>query len=198
MKTPWIKRTAGLVLMVLASVLLVWVAYSLVWPPKEFDGKWLQLIPPVVVAIGFVQVGRKWWVGPGIDEITPRNLRCPELDEALRLARETMPDFIAEVERNKPVALVKFPMQTAEGMIEDSWGVVRSLHNDVFQVTCLLNPAEQRETPSSAVVDWQIVQPDGRLRGAYGMRAAFKYHERHGTWISPTMKKEKARLVEMV
>ena len=50
--------------------------------------------------------------------------------------------------------------------------------------------------PESEVEDWQIMLPDGSLKGAYSLIGAFQYLENKGKSLTKTMRKQKALLVD--
>jgi uncharacterized protein YegJ (DUF2314 family) len=161
--------------------------------------------------IGFVGaavlavVGIVWLRDPGkgIDEITPPDLTCPELEASVAKARATLPQFLPHVEKGVDGAFVKFPLETAGGRTEHIWGYVHFYKDGRFNVSLANRPRDPREPAEGRrdvligqVEDWQIMQPDGRIRGAHSLVALFKYHEARGVKLTPKMRKQKASLVD--
>ena len=100
-------------------------------------------------------------------------------------------------------AYIKFPLKTPQGLIEHIWGYVHFYRDGQFNVTIANDPFDEKQEadgriniPIDDVEDWQIMQPDGMIKGAYSLIALFKYHEGKGMKLSPLMKKQKAQLLD--
>lgn len=159
----------------------------------------LQLGLPVA----FVFVGWKWvrYEGKGIEDVTSYDLNCPELNASAVSAHQSMPLFLIEVAKGIDGAFVKFPLKTPKGLMEHIWAYVHSFRDGKFNVSLACVPYDdtteaegRRDVPIEEVEDWQIMQTNGTIRGAYSLRALFAYRERVGKFISPKMKKQKAQL----
>lgn len=199
-----LRRALGLVAFLAGITIIGWFIYNQFWPTKEFKSSshsWFQLIVPVL----FVIFGWHWlrYEGKGIEEVIPPDLKCPELDASIVKAQETLPAFMAETEKGIDNAFVKFPMQTPQGLLEHIWGYVHFYKDGVFNVSLANEPIDEkaekggrRNIPTAEVEDWQIMQPDGKIKGAYSLVALFEYWERQGKPLSPRMKKQKAELLE--
>lgn len=50
--------------------------------------------------------------------------------------------------------------------------------------------------PVEQIEDWQILQPDGNLKGAHSTIALFRNRQNQGKPLSPKMRKRKALLLD--
>jgi len=46
------------------------------------------------------------------------------------------------------------------------------------------------------VEDWQIMQRDGKIKGAYSLIALFRHRENLGGKLTPRMRKQKSQLLD--
>jgi hypothetical protein len=199
-----IKRIFGVSLLLIGASLGVWFIYNQFWPTDEFKSGFrsvLQLALPFACLI----VGWKWMrcEGKGIEEITPPDLNCLEMEASVKAARESMHTFLAEVEKGVDGAFVKFPLQTPQGLTEHIWAYVHFFRDGRFNVSLANDPFDnqmgsegRRDVPLAEVEDWQIMQPDGNIRGAHSLIALFRHYENRGVKLSPRMKKQKAQLMD--
>ena len=118
-------------------------------------------------------------------------------------ARATLPEFLPHVEKGVDGAFVKFPLSTPQGNTEHIWGYVHFYKDGRFNVSLANAPYDpqqpadgRRDVPIGDVEDWQIMQPDGRIRGAHSLIALFRYHEARGVKLTPKMRKQKASLID--
>ena len=200
----WTKRLLGLLALLIGVTLSCWFVYNQIWPTDEFKAGFRSVFQ-LIVPIACIVVGWQWlrYEGKGIDQITPPDLNCAELNESVRQARDSMPAFIAEVEKGIDGANIKFPMMTKQGYTEHIWAYVHFYRDGYFNVSLVNTPnnliesAEgRRDVAADEVEDWQIIQPDGRIRGGYSLIALFRYHEGRGLKLSPLMKKQKSQLLD--
>jgi uncharacterized protein YegJ (DUF2314 family) len=199
-----VRRVLGAVALAVGIALIVWFVYNLLWPTEEFKSGFrnvFQLIVPIACLIA----GWKWirYEGKGIEQITPPDFDCPELKASVERARNTLPTFVAEVEKGIDGAFVKFPLRTPQGFIEHIWAYVHFFKDGRFNVSLANEPFDEnqdskgrRNVPIKDVEDWQIMHPDGRISGAHSLMALFRYHENKGLKLSPLMRKQKAQLVD--
>jgi len=186
--------------------LLVWFIYNQVHPTDEFKQNFrsiFQLILPVACLI----VGWKWvhYEGKGIEEVTPPDLKCPELERSIEKAKESVPTFLTEVEKGIDGAFIKYPLNTPQGLIEHIWAYVHFYKDGFFNVSLANTPEDEeadtegrRNVPLDEIEDWQIMQQDGRIRGAYSLIALFEYRQRMGKPLSPKMRTQKEQLLDAV
>ena len=198
------KRTFGFVTFVIGVALIGWFVYNQFWPTDGFKRGFLSVIL-LIVPIAFVGVGWKWarFDGRGIEEVTPPDLQCPELEASILKARDTLPAFLSEVEKGIDGAFIKFPLSSAQGMIEHIWAYVHFFREGQFNVSLANQPigedidAEGRRfVPIDEVEDWQIMEADGMIRGAFSVIALFEHRECRGEFLSPKMRKQKALLID--
>jgi uncharacterized protein YegJ (DUF2314 family) len=199
-----VKRVLGAVSLAVGVALCVWVVYNQFFPTDAFKGNFhsaFQLIFPIVCLI----LGWKWvrYEGKAIADITPPDLDCPELTASVEAARKSLPTFLTEVDKGIDGAYVKFPITTPRGLTEHIWGYVHFYRDGQFNVSIANDPYDdeeddqgRRNIPRENVEDWQIMQPDGNIKGAYSLIALFRYHESRGVKLSPLMKKQKAQLLD--
>ena len=88
-------------------------------------------------------------------------------------------------------------------MTEHIWAYVHFYKDDRFNVSLANDPVDaeaesdgRRDVPLDEVEDWQIMQPDGKIRGAFSLIAILEYHENQRHTLSPRMKKQKAQLLD--
>lgn len=146
------------------------------------------------------------WVrngGPGIEHYFKPGPEFEELQASVNQARATLPWFIEQVEQNVDGAYIKFPLVSPDGYTEFVWAYVHNLHDGCFNVSIVNQPYDdeldvsgRRDVLVEEAVDWQIMYPDGSIRGAYSLIALFAYVERQGKRLSRTMRKQKAQLLD--
>ena len=197
------RRIFGTLAVVFGVAILGWFIYNQLHPTDEFKRNFhsvFQLGLPIV----FLIVGWRWlkYEGPGIEE-TSGYLQCKELTESVVKAKETLPRFITEVEKNVDNAYIKFPLHTAGGGIEHIWAYVHSFRDGSFNVSLANAPKDpnesaegRRDVNQEEVEDWQIMLKDGKLRGAYSTIALFLHRRNSGQKLSPKMKKQRALLLD--
>ncbi len=201
----WIKRLLGLLALLIGVTLAGWFIYNQIWPTDEFK-RGFRSIFQLAAPIACLVVGWKWlrYEGRGIDEITPPDLEFQELEASVQQAREKIGDFIVHVEKGIDGALIKFPLRTKQGLTEHIWAYVHFFRDGRFNVSLANQPMDEQESAEGRrdvmmdeVEDWQILQPDGRIRGAYSLIALFQYHESRGVKLTPLMKKQKSQLLDV-
>lgn len=198
-----LRRILGVVALFIGASLITWFVYNQFYPTPEYQREFrsvFQLILPVV----FLIFGWRWlrYEGKGIEE-TPGDFSCPELAESIVQARGTLPYFVAQVESNIDSAYIKFRLNPPQGLKEHIWAYVHSYRDGKFNVSLANEPKDPKE-PSQGrrdilqdeVEDWQILQPDGRIKGAFSLIALFRNRRKHGGWLSPKMRKQKALLMD--
>lgn len=190
----------------MGAALSIWFIYNQIWPTEEFKSGFRSVFQ-LILPIAFLVVGWKWvrYEGKGIEEIIPPDFEFPELETSIRAARASMPSFLAEVDKGIDGAYIKFPMLTPQGITEHIWAYVHFFRDGQFNVSLANEPFDaqqssegRRNIPVENVEDWQIMQSDGRIRGAYSLIALFQYHEMRGYKFSPRMKKQKDQLVDIL
>jgi len=200
------KKVLGAIALLIGLVLAGWFIYNQFWPTPEFNRSFrsvFQLIFPIIcIFFGWRWL---WYDGIGIEEITPPDLKCAELEQSVAAAHETMPYFLEQVDKNIDGAFIKFPLKTPQELTEHIWAYVHSFRDGRFNVSLANAPFDdqqptdgRRDVPIADVEDWQIMYPDGQIKGAYSVIALFRYHENRGKKLSPKMKKQKAQLIDAI
>lgn len=198
-----LRKTLGCIALLCGLIIIGWVVSNFFHPTKEFRGSFktpFQLIVPIAL----VWMGWRWlWnEGPGIEE-TPADFKCDELKYAIVRARETLPWFLDQIKENVDGAFIKFPLKTPSGLTEHIWAYVHSYHDDKLNVSLSNEPIDKdqassgrRDVPVSEVEDWQIMLPDGKIKGAHSLIALFQHRESKGKRLSRKMQKQKAQLID--
>lgn len=198
----FIMRFFGLLVFFGGLVQIGWFIYNQIWPTEEFGLTFRSLVklglPIFCLFVGWRAMHYK---GRGIENVMPPDLKCPELDASIIKARATMAEFISEVEKGIDRAFVKFPLKTPQGFTEHIWAYVHFYKDDRFNVSLANDPIDEQENAEgrrdvlvAEVEDWQIMSPDGTIRGAYSLVALFEYRTRQGKSLTPRMKEQKALL----
>lgn len=198
-----LRRAFGALAFLIGLALIAWFLYNQFWPTEAFRsayrGIWQLGVPVACLWVGWSWMRHQ---GKGIEQVTPPDLKCPELDRAAETARATLPAFIAEVEKGIDGAFIKFPLHTPGGLLEHIWAYVHFHREGQFNVTLANDPIDRqqsadgrRNVPATEVEDWQIMHPDGTIRGAYSVIALFQHYEQSGRKLSPRMRQQKAQLL---
>jgi hypothetical protein len=199
-----VKRTFGALALLIGLGIGVWFIYNQLWATAEFQHSYRspsQLIVPIAcIVVGWNWL---WYQGKGIEEITPPDLKCAELDEAAKAARDSLPYFLERVGKNVDETYIKFPLKTPTGINEHIWAYVHFFRDDLFNVSLSNDSIDEQQVTTgrrdvhlSQVEDWQIIEPDGQIKGMHSLIALFRYNENRGLKLSPKMKKQKALLMD--
>lgn len=185
-------RLLGLVTLLLGLASLVGVIVGL------FHGVYfgiLGILPAQYILGG----GWEWLTGPAIEDARIE-LSSKEAEASITKARATLPWFLDQVERNADEAWVKSALEISSGEVEREWAYVESCGDGCLHVSPSDDPIHTGEeyyaVPVEQVEDWQIVRPDGRIKGAYSLIALFEHFESQGKRLSPKMRKQKAMLID--
>lgn len=155
------------------------------------------------IAAILLYLGGRWIRngGPGLEHVR-RDFKCDELKASVEKARAAMPWFLEQVDKNVDGAFVKFPLSTPNGNTEHIWAYVHSFRNGAFNVSLANvpydrdeNPDGRRDVPREEVEDWQIMYPDGRIKGAYSLIALVQHLESKGK-LTRRMKSQRAQLID--
>ena len=192
-----VKRILGAISLFIGLIVAGWIVYNLLYPTEHF--RWGPM-----VFLSLIWVGAKWLFGsePGLESLDI-DRDSAELQAAIQQAKETLPNFIRQVSGGVDQGYVKFPFQTDQGVIEHIWGHVHHYSNGQFTVALANEPFTQggeyntwQYVARSDVEDWQIMLPNGKIKGAYSTIGAFRYLENRGRKLSREMQKQKSELVD--
>jgi hypothetical protein len=110
-------------------------------------------------------------------EVTPIDVTDPRWLEAIAKARSTVSEMRALYEAGASDLYVKYPLTTKAGGVEHVWGRLLVLSPADMEVSLETQPIEAPigdapfVVPVSAIEDWQLILPDGRIRGGFTTRA---------------------------
>ena len=153
-----------------------------------------------VLVLVLVPLGLRWIRegGPGFEHLPP-DFTCEEVDRSIEKARATLDVFCEEVKKKVDGAFIKFPLKTPNENTEHIWASVHSFKNGRFKVTLDNDPFDpdqktdgRRDVEETDVEDWQILQPDGQIKGAYSLMALIQHFESRGK-LTSRMREERAR-----
>ena len=124
----------------------------------------------------------------------------PLMLSALEEAKRTWPQFRQLFALHPKDSLVKFRLTTKAGDIENVWGDLLELADETATVYLRTMPvgdadlSSRRMTiPVADIVDWQVMVPDGSLRGGFTQQATFRIIEREEGSLSNKFREELAR-----
>ena len=100
-------------------------------------------------------------------------------------AKRTWTTFLGLYREHPQASIVKFRLRTTAGEVENVWGDLLTL-DDARATVFLRTPpvgatdvrAPQMTVPLADIVDWQVMLPDGTLRGGFTQQATFRIIER--------------------
>jgi len=198
----YIKRLFGLITLLMGISLSGWFIYNQFSPTESFKSGFrsvFQLIFPILFLItGWKNIRYK---GKGIEEVIPVDLQCSELESSIAKAKDSMSDFLKEVDKGIDGAYVKFSLLPEGGPIERIWAYVHFYRDGLFNVSLANEPVDdsedydgRKDIAIDEVEDWQIMEPDGTITGAYSLIALFEYWENQGKPLSPLMVDQKSQL----
>jgi uncharacterized protein YegJ (DUF2314 family) len=200
-----VRRVLGVIASTLGIAIWGWFFFNLVHPTADFRDHFRGAFP-LVLGTAFLIFGWRWirYQGPGIEDTKP-DYSCPELTESVSQAKQMLSYFVEQVNKNVDGAFIKFPLKAPSGMTEHIWAYVHSYRDGQFNVSLANAPVSagvdaqgRRDVCAEEVEDWQIMQRDGRIKGAYSMIALFRNRENQGLRLSPKMQKQKAQLVDAI
>jgi len=176
--------------------------YYQVHPTAEFPRNYWGVFQ-LAIPIAFLTAGWRWLRYPRTGtEQTPPDFNS-SLVESVAQARSSLPYFLEQVQRNVDRAFIKFPLKAQQRFTKDIWAYVHSYRDGKFSVSLAdtpVGPTEpqdvRRDIPEEEVEDWQLRQPDGRIKGAHSMLVLFRYMENHGEKLTPEMQKLKTHLLD--
>src|SRR5687767_8567191 len=109
----------------------------------------------------------------------------PLMVAAMEQAKRTWSTLLHLYEQHPQTTIVKFRLRTRAGEIENVWGDLVELRGDEAGVSLRTPPVgdadvrDPRMTIAIAdIVDWQVMFPDGTLRGGFTQQATFRIIER--------------------
>ena len=109
----------------------------------------------------------------------------PLMLAAIAEAKRSWPKFLELFAAHPRDSIVKFRLTTKAGEIENVWGDLLELSADSATVYLRTLPVGEADIPdrrmripAGDIVDWQVMVPDGSLRGGFTQQATFRIIER--------------------
>jgi uncharacterized protein YegJ (DUF2314 family) len=128
----------------------------------------------------------------------------PLMVEAVQKARSSLDRMRTLYPEHCTDTVVRFPLRTKSGRIEQVWGDLLELGNDTAKVYLRTPPVEDAELSDRTIEvaladisDWQIEMRDGSLRGGFTNRAMFRIFEREEGAPHPAAKEQLARFKDV-
>jgi hypothetical protein len=97
---------------------------------------------------------------------------------------------------------VKYPVVTASGQIEHVWGRIVDLGGETFKATLetqTLNKLASKppfEVSVGELEDWQLVLPDGTIRGGFTTQAQMAMAKRAGHSLPAALSDTEGRFID--
>jgi uncharacterized protein YegJ (DUF2314 family) len=190
----------------LKLILHIAVAAALWFGLGHFGLGWLaRLVAVVIGAFGVHYVWERFANSPflylGARPFSPDD---PLMVEAVQKARSSLDRMRTLYPEHCTDTVVRFPLRTKSGRIEQVWGDLLELGSDTAKVYLRTLPVEEAELPDRTIdvaladiSDWQIEMPDGSLRGGFTNRAMFRIFEREEGAPHPAAKEQLARFKDV-
>lgn len=162
------------------------VGAAVIWLGRRWHWPWwavgAALATCAVVVHAALERGRR---APGHLGATAVANDDPLMVAALDEARRTWSTFLRLYRDHPQATIVKFRLRTTAGDIENVWGDLLALDGEQVTVSLRTPPVGKTDirdprmtVPLSDVVDWQVMFPDGTLRGGFTQQATFRIIER--------------------
>ena len=162
------------------------VGAAVIWLGRQWHWPWWALAAALatgaVVIHAALQRGRRARGHLGAAAVAHDD---PLMVAALGEARRTWTTFLQLYRQHPQTAILKFRLRTTAGDIENVWGDLLELDADRATVSLRTPPIGKTEIRDprmavalSDVVDWQVMFPDGTLRGGFTQQATFRIIER--------------------
>jgi hypothetical protein len=122
--------------------------------------------------------------------------------EAIARARSTLSEMRSLHDAWASEMHVKYPLKTKTGSIEHVWGRLISLSANEMTVSLETQPIEAPvdaapfTVPVSDLEDWQLVLPDGRIRGGFTTRAQIEIAKASGAPVPSHVSELEGRFVD--
>jgi hypothetical protein len=161
------------------GVVVIWLGRRLHWPWWAVAA---GLATAAIVVHAILERGRR---APGHLGATAVAHDDPLMVAALDEARRTWSTFLRLYREHPETSIVKFRLRTTSGEIENVWGDLLELDAERATVSLRTPPIGKTDVrdpritvPLADIVDWQVMFPDGTLRGGYTQQATFRIIER--------------------
>jgi hypothetical protein len=163
----------------IVGAIVVWIGRHLQWP------WWAILATLVILACGVEATLRRGRRTPGHLGAFAIAHDDPLMLAAIEQAKRTWSTFLSLYREYPQTTIVKFRLRTKSGEIENVWGDLVELRGDEAAVSLRTPPIGETDVrdprmtvPMADIVDWQVMFPDGTLRGGFTQQATFRIIER--------------------
>jgi uncharacterized protein YegJ (DUF2314 family) len=199
-----ITRAFGFIVLLSGIAIISLLIYDIVTSSKSIGDIGIKYIIWSIFPVGFVIFGWKWLndSGPGIEN-KKIDFESPELVASVKEAKNKLKFFIDKVINDIDGAFIKFPFKTDQDVTEHVWAYVHYYENGDFNVSMVNEPhtqegeyANRLSVPEKDVEDWQIIYPDGRIKGGFSYIGALKYLKRKGIRFNQTLKNQLKQLID--
>jgi hypothetical protein len=116
----------------------------------------------------------------------------PLMVDAMAEAKRTWPRFLLLYADHPKDTVLKYRIRTKAGDVENVWGDLLELGGESATVYLRTPPVGAADIPDrrmvvplAEVVDWQVMMPDGSLRGGFTQQATFRIIERESGRLDP-------------
>lgn len=134
--------------------------------------------------------------------VTPIDVTDSRWSAAVEKARSTISEMQALHVAWPSEMYVKYPLKTKTGSIEHVWGRLLALSADDMSVSLETQPIEAPVgtapfvVPVSDLEDWQLVLPDGRIRGGFTTHAQIEIAKTTGAAIPSHISELEGKFVD--
>jgi uncharacterized protein YegJ (DUF2314 family) len=179
---------------VVAGIFVIWLGRRLHWPWWAVAA---ALAGAAVLVHSALERGRRAGGHLGAWSVAHDD---PLMLAALEDARRTWSAFLGLYRDHPQTAIVKFRLRTTAGNIENVWGDLLALDGERATVSLRTPPLGRTDVrdprmtvPVTDIIDWQVMLPDGSLRGGFTQQATFRIIERDRGRLSGKFAEQLAR-----
>jgi uncharacterized protein YegJ (DUF2314 family) len=199
-----ITRSFGFIVFISGIAIISLLIYDILNTSKAIGDTGIKYFFWSIFPIGFIFFGWRWLndYGPGIED-QKIDFESSEMIASIEEAKNKLTFFLEEVQNNVDGAFIKFPYQTDQNITEHVWAYVHHYKNGIFNVSIVNEPHTQEgeyekrlNVAENDVEDWQIVFPDGKIKGGFSYIGALKYLKRKGIRFNRTLKNQEKQLID--
>ncbi|HMS70122.1 MAG TPA: DUF2314 domain-containing protein [Saprospiraceae bacterium] len=151
-----------------------------------------------------ILIGIIWWLFFRIPrpEFPPLSVdeNDPLMIEAIKTAKQHLPDFIFLFDNNKSNFQVKVPFKSSTGQIEFLWAKPLRIVETNIEVRLLTPPVTHdgkvnrvQTYALNDLIDWAVFLENGKIKGGYTMRVMFKIAKEKWGQLPDNLKAEELK-----
>lgn len=151
-----------------------------------------------------ILIGIIWWLFFRIPRPEFPPLSVDENDslmiEAIKTAKQHLPDFIFLFDNNKSNSQVKVPFKSSTGQIEFLWAEPLRIVETNIEVRLLTPPVTHdgkvnrvQTYALNDLIDWAVFLENGKIKGGYTMRVMFKIAKEKWGQLPDNLKAEELK-----